>query len=47
MPVISRKDLVAKNKDGRVLRSNDVGNNRRNNAAMKALDERRRVFGIS
>ena len=37
MPVISRKDLVAKNKAGNGIRVNDIGNNKANNAALLKL----------
>ena len=37
MSVISRGDLVKKNKEGNGIRNNDVGNNRANNAAISKL----------
>ena len=39
MAVITRQELVKKNKAGNGLRNNDVGNNRENNAAIKKLAE--------
>ena len=39
MGIVSRKDLVAKNKAGNGIRNNETGNNRQNNAAVRQLAE--------